>query len=89
MAERTQVAIVGGGPVGVGLGIELATRGIDCTVIERRTELQHIPKGSGLSQRTIEHFYFWGIEDQIRAARVLPKGYPIEGVTAYRNLMSQ
>jgi 2-polyprenyl-6-methoxyphenol hydroxylase-like FAD-dependent oxidoreductase len=88
MAERTKVIIVGGGPVGVGLGIELGMRGVRCTVVERRTELQHIPKGQGLSQRTLEHFYFWGIEQQLRAARVLPKGYPIEGVTAYKDLMS-
>ena len=88
MAERTQVVIVGGGPVGVGLAIELGLRGIKSTVVERRTELQHIPKGQGLSQRTLEHFYFWGIVDELRAARVLPKGYPIEGVTAYKDLMS-
>lgn len=88
MAERTQVIIVGGGPVGVGLAVELGLRGIDCTVLERRTELQLIPKGQGLSQRTLEHFYFWGIVDELREARVLPKGYPIESVTAYKNLMS-
>jgi 4-hydroxyisophthalate hydroxylase len=88
MADRTQVIIVGGGPVGVGLAVELGLRGVDCTVLERRTELQLIPKGQGLSQRTLEHFYFWGIVDELRDARVLPKGYPIEGITAYKNLMS-
>ena len=89
MADRTQVIIVGGGPVGVGLAVELGLRGITCTVLERRTELQRIPKGQGLSQRTLEHFYFWGIVDELRAARVLPKGYPIEGITAYKNMMSE
>jgi 2-polyprenyl-6-methoxyphenol hydroxylase-like FAD-dependent oxidoreductase len=36
----------------------------------------------------LEHFYFWGIEDELRAARVMPKGYAIGGVTAYGSLMS-
>src|SRR5437764_6695115 len=31
----TQVVIVGGGPVGLGLGIELGQRGIDCVLVER------------------------------------------------------
>jgi 2-polyprenyl-6-methoxyphenol hydroxylase-like FAD-dependent oxidoreductase len=47
-----------------------------------------IPKGQNLTQRTLEHFYFWGCVDQLRAARVMPPGYPIGGVTAYGNLMS-
>ena len=36
----------------------------------------------------MEHFYFWGVADKMRAARLLPPEYPISGVTAYRNLMS-
>ena len=48
-----------------------------------------IPKGQNLTQRTLEHFYFWGIVDELRAARVMPPGYPIGEVTAYGNLMSE
>ena len=47
-----------------------------------------IPKGQNLTQRTLEHFYFWGIVDELRAARLMPPGYPIGGITAYGNLMS-
>ena len=50
--------------------------------------MQNIPKGQNLSPRTLEHFYFWGIADNLRAARVMPKGYPISGVTTYGTLMS-
>jgi flavin-dependent dehydrogenase len=56
--EDTQVIIVGGGPVGMGLAIELGQRGIHCVVIERYTSPQPIPKGQNLTQRTMEHFYF-------------------------------
>jgi 2-polyprenyl-6-methoxyphenol hydroxylase-like FAD-dependent oxidoreductase len=89
MARRFQVVIVGGGPVGVALAVGLGLRGISCAVIERRTGLQNIPKGQNLSPRTLEHFYFWGIVDELRAARIMPKGYPISGITAYGNLMSE
>ena len=34
-----------------------------------------IPKGQNLTHRTLEHFYFWGIVDELRAARFLPPGY--------------
>jgi 2-polyprenyl-6-methoxyphenol hydroxylase-like FAD-dependent oxidoreductase len=88
MTKRFQVAIVGGGPVGVALAVDLGLRGISCALVERREGLQNIPKGQNLTPRTLEHFYFWGIADQLRAARVMPKGYPISGITTYGNLMS-
>lgn len=62
------VIIAGGGPVGMGLAIELARRGVASTVIERHLEPQPIPKGQNLTQRTMEHFRAWGVEDAIRNA---------------------
>ncbi len=88
MADSYQVVIVGGGPVGAALAVELGTRGVSCAVVERYPEPQRIPKGQNLSQRTLEHFYFWGIVEELRAARVMPNSYPIGGVTAYKHLMS-
>jgi 2-polyprenyl-6-methoxyphenol hydroxylase-like FAD-dependent oxidoreductase len=88
MAERQQVVIVGGGPVGVGLAVDLGLRGISCAVIERRTRLSGIPKGQGLSQRTLEHCWFWGVAEQIRAARPIPTRHAIGQVTVYENLRS-
>src|SRR5919202_1564544 len=87
MPKRYQVIIVGGGPVGVALAVELGLRGISTVLLERRLTPQRIPKGQSLTQRTLEHFYFWGIADELRAARVLPAGYPIGSVTAYGTLM--
>jgi 4-hydroxyisophthalate hydroxylase len=54
--------------------------------VERRTGLENIPKGQNLTQRTLEHFYFWGIADELRAMRVMPPGYPIGEVTACGDL---
>ena len=75
--------------MGVALAVDLGLRGVSCALVESRTGLQQIPKGQNLTQRTLEHFYFWGVVDEIRAARVMPPGYPIGEVTAYGNLMSE
>ena len=40
MAKRFQVVIVGGGPVGVALAVQLGMRGVSCALIESRTELE-------------------------------------------------
>src|SRR6202166_1790219 len=89
MSKRHQVVIVGGGPVGVALAVELGQRGIDCALVERRREPQRIPKGQNLTQRTVEHFYFWGVADELRAARLLPPSYPMSGIVAYHDLSSE
>src|SRR5579864_450707 len=88
MSKRHQVVIVGGGPVGVALAVELGQRGIDCALVERRLEPQRIPKGQNLTQRSVEHFYFWGVGDELRAARLLPPEFPMSGIVAYRDLNS-
>lgn len=82
------VVIVGGGPVGMGLAVELGQRGVRCTVVERHVKPQPIPKGQNLTQRTMEHFHFWGVEKQLRAARTIPPEYGIGGLTAYGTLLS-
>ena len=87
MTPRAQVLIVGGGPVGLGLSVELGQRGVACTVIERYVQPQPIPRGQNLTQRTMEHMLAWGVEPQLRAARTIPKEYGIGGMTAYGTLL--
>ncbi|OQW54875.1 MAG: monooxygenase [Proteobacteria bacterium SG_bin9] len=84
----TPVLIAGGGPVGMGLAIDLGRRGIRSIVVERYPDPQPIPKGQNLTQRTMEHFHFWGAEAELRAARTIPKTYGIGGMTSYRTLLS-
>ena len=89
MSKRLQVLIVGGGPVGMGLAIELGLRGISSAIVERRTEPHRIPKGQNLMQRTLDHFDSWGIIKEIRGARVMPPESPIGGIITYGDLMSE
>ena len=85
----SDVVIIGGGPVGMGLAIELGQRGVSVTVVERHKKPQPIPKGQNLTQRTMEHFHFWGAEKELRAARTIPPDYGIGGLTAYGTLLGQ
>src|SRR5690625_752580 len=79
----TSVVVVGGGPVGSALALSLALHGVECVLVERRPEIDSVPKGQNLTQRTMELFRYWGIEDELRAARTLGADRPLVGLTAY------
>jgi 4-hydroxyisophthalate hydroxylase len=83
---RTSVAVVGGGPVGLGLAVTLGQAGVPCVLLDRSREPSAIPKGQNLTARSLEHFYFWDCADELRAARLLPPRFPIGGITAYESL---
>jgi 2-polyprenyl-6-methoxyphenol hydroxylase-like FAD-dependent oxidoreductase len=73
----------------VALALDLGLRGVSSVVVESRATLANIPKGQGLTQRTLELFYFWGLDQELRAARTMPRGYPIGEITAYGSLASE
>jgi 2-polyprenyl-6-methoxyphenol hydroxylase-like FAD-dependent oxidoreductase len=67
----TQVLIVGGGPVGLTLAIDLGKRGIRCTLIEKNDAPLGYPKMERCNPRTMEIFRRLGLAEAVRAA-----GYP-------------
>jgi 2-polyprenyl-6-methoxyphenol hydroxylase-like FAD-dependent oxidoreductase len=87
MSYDADVVIVGGGPVGLALALSLSQRGITSVLVERYLQPQPIPRGQNLTQRTMEHFHFWGVEKELRAARTIPPEYGIGGMTAYGTLL--
>lgn len=84
-----EVIISGGGPVGMGLAIDLGQRGIDTLVVEKYPSPQPVPKGQNLTQRTMEHFRAWDCEEALRAARTVPPEFGIGGVTAWGTLLGE
>jgi 2-polyprenyl-6-methoxyphenol hydroxylase-like FAD-dependent oxidoreductase len=86
--DEYDVIIVGGGPVGLALAIELGQRDVSCVLVERRLDPQPIPKGQNLTNRSVEHFWSWRCVDELRAARLVQRGFATSGVTAYQDLLS-
>ncbi|WP_431283815.1 FAD-dependent oxidoreductase [Humitalea sp. 24SJ18S-53] len=64
------VLIVGGGPVGLTLGIDLAWRGIRCLLLEERAGSLPHPKATLLGARSMELFRRWGLDDAIYDAGI-------------------
>jgi 2-polyprenyl-6-methoxyphenol hydroxylase-like FAD-dependent oxidoreductase len=65
---NTQVLIIGGGPVGLTLAVDLGQRGVRCTLIEQKSAPQRLPKMERCNARTMEIFRRMGLADRIRAA---------------------
>ena len=70
---EAEVLVVGGGPVGLTLAIDLGQRGVHCLLIDKRPEPAFLPKMERCNARTMEHFRRLGIAERVRDA-----GYPRE-----------
>ncbi|MFT4043373.1 MAG: FAD-dependent monooxygenase [Gordonia sp. (in: high G+C Gram-positive bacteria)] len=84
------VVIVGGGPVGSTLAVELARRGVQPVIIERRESISRQGiRARNLSIRTLELARHWGIADRLRSLHPLPAGWyrgtiPVTAVGGYQ-----
>src|SRR5215467_8456451 len=73
----TQVLIVGAGPVGLTLAVDLGKRGIRCTLIEQKEAPAFLPKMERCNARTMELYRRMGISERVRAAG-LPRTAPMD-----------
>lgn len=63
-----QVIIVGAGPVGLTLAIDLGRRGVRCVLLEQKEAPAFLPKMERCNARTMELYRRIGLADTIRAA---------------------
>ena len=68
----TQVLIVGGGPTGLTLAIDLGKRGVRCTLIEQKPQPAFLPKMERINARSMEIYRRLGLNQKIRAAGLRP-----------------
>ncbi len=77
LVKDTQVLIVGAGPVGLTLALDLAHRGVRATLVERNPSSIQLPKMERCNIRTMEIFRRLGIADTVRNAG-LPRESPMD-----------
>ena len=66
--QHTKVLIVGAGPVGLTLAIDLGQRGVECILIEKKDRPAFLPKMERANARTMEIYRRMGLSKKIRAA---------------------
>ena len=85
--EEVPVLIVGGGPVGLGLAVDLGWRGIDCLLVEQTDGTIFHPRANAVNSRTMELCRRWGIAETVREAGAPPDFPPtilyVTGVQGY------
>lgn len=75
--SKSAVVIIGAGPCGLVLAIELGRRGIDTVVLEEKTSPARFPAANATQARTMEHYRRLGFADKVRA-QGLPPDYPTD-----------
>ncbi|MGB8895428.1 MAG: FAD-dependent monooxygenase, partial [Pseudolabrys sp.] len=73
----TQVIIVGAGPVGLTLAIDLGRRGVRCVLLEQKDAPQFLPKMERCNARTMEIYHRMGLSQKIREAG-FPRDAPMD-----------
>lgn len=71
----TRVLIVGAGPAGLTLGIELARRDVPCRIVDASEQPLPGSRGDGLQPRTLEVFDDLGVLDEVLAAGMFPPAF--------------
>lgn len=74
---ETDVLIVGGGPVGLAMALELRYQGIDCLLVEESNGVITHPKVGTVGPRSMEFCRRWGIAQQVRDAG-WPYDHPLD-----------
>ena len=76
---ETPVLIVGGGPVGLALAVELGWRGIECVLVEQTDGSIVTPKMNEVNVRTMEFCRRWGVADRVMHCP-FPADFPMDVV---------
>lgn len=71
--HRVPVIIIGGGPVGMVLALQLDQWGVPCIIINKEPESRWHPKGNTHNSRTMEHYRRLGLAKQIRSLGLPPE----------------
>lgn len=72
--RRTQVLVIGGGPVGLSTALHLDAQGVDCVLVEKHPSTATHPKASYFNVRTMELLRELGVAEDVYATAMMPEG---------------
>lgn len=75
---RVPVAVVGGGPVGLAVALELGRRGVKSLLVEQTAAANDFPRMLFVNYRSMQHCRRWGIAAEVRARSSYPAHYPMD-----------
>lgn len=76
---ETPVLIVGAGPIGLALAMDLSWRGIPCVILDQGDGSVELPRGAMVSARTMEFCRRWGIDGRVKQSG-FPQDYQLNMV---------
>jgi 2-polyprenyl-6-methoxyphenol hydroxylase-like FAD-dependent oxidoreductase len=78
--QTFDVIIIGGGPTGVALGIELGLHNINTLVLEKHAAPLLSPRAQFINARSMEFFSRWNIAENLRGKQLFPYNFPLQQV---------
>src|SRR5262252_1275764 len=75
--SRTSVLVIGSGPCGLMLALELGRRGISTLVVDKKPGTAVNPQANATQARTMEYYRRLGFAHEVRALG-LPADYPTD-----------
>lgn len=72
--RKTQVLVIGGGPVGLSTVLHLDAQGVDCVLVKKHPSTATHPKASYFNVRTMELLRKLGVAEDVYATAMTPEG---------------
>src|SRR5215831_17690809 len=77
MITQADVLIVGGGPFGLMLAVELGRRGVTAALVDAKPSTAFNPQANATQARTMEHYRRLGFAEEVRSLG-LPDDFPTD-----------